>query len=309
MPLRNEGVSSSFPAMTAELESIDADGFTFDWTTVSGSVRYFNYACLGGSIEAKLVRCQMNNTNVAESFAHGLSGAPTAVILFSVLNEQPVPASRTTLYASIGAWAGGSQFSGSIWSNNGVTTTATRRILSTTKALVRVAGSIDRSLSIASVDGTNVNVTYPDTTAINQYYFWMLCIRGCRAKVGTFTLGGVLTPTEITCPGIRPKFFMPVLIPGGHVSPDAILSTMLMGVGASDGLATTSSGLTEVNNVTTTLSRRWQSNNNLDDYDSAGNLMIRSDISFGEESVIVDPTTNTSSTWGQGGYLILGDAA
>lgn len=292
--------------LQAGLQSINSDGFSYGASSVSGSP-IINYFSLGGDIESNLVLCRMNGTNAAESFAHGLSGEPTAILLFSAINATAPPNTGTNLFASIGAWAGGNQFGASIYSNNGVTTTSTRRLFSTSHALARTTTAIQRSLAVSSVDATNVNVTYPDTTSTSQDYFWMLCLRNCRAQVGTFQLNGSLSPVTISCPGIQPRLFLPVFVPNGIPFDGSVLGTNILSIGASDGTNTVSCGITDGTVVTTTNSRRFQSSTALVDYDTAGTLIVSAGVSFSGQSVIVDATTNTSSTWGQGGYLIIGN--
>jgi len=84
--------------LDANLSSMDADGFTRNWSTVNATAFIQNHIALGGSdLEVSLVQCQMNGTNSAQSFAHGLSGAPTGVLFFSVLNLVAPPATASQL--------------------------------------------------------------------------------------------------------------------------------------------------------------------------------------------------------------------
>jgi hypothetical protein len=111
--------------------SVGSDGFTLDWTATASS-HILNHICLGGAdLEVSLTQHQMNSTNDPQSFAHGLSGAPTGLMFLSVLDSTDPPSTSTFLVLNIGAHAGSNQFSAAFISNNAATTTLTRRLLAT----------------------------------------------------------------------------------------------------------------------------------------------------------------------------------
>lgn len=292
----------------ASLSSLDADGFTGNWTTVSGLANILNHIALGGAdLEVSLVQCQMNGTNAAQSFAHGLSGAPTGVLFFTTWNAT-APANTTTgINCGIGAWAGGNQFDAFTYSQNGVSTSNTGRRLSTS-SVVSYFGSgktLFRSMAVNSVDTTNVNVTYPVTVDNAQAYFWMLCIRGAKCQVGTFDCNGSTSPLTIATSGITPKLFLPVFVPQGVDSVGSVLNGLLLTIGACDGTNNVSCGITDENGLTTTDARRYQSSSSLAEY-YAGSKAFEGTAVFSGESVIITPTINTNVIWGQGGYLCIG---
>ncbi len=109
---------------------------------------------------------------------------------------------------SIGAWAGSTQFSASIFSQGSLTTTSTRRLLASTACLSITTTSVARSMAVATVDATNVNVTYPVTADASQFRFFMLAIRGAKCQVGTFNCNGSTSPLTINTTGITPKLFL-----------------------------------------------------------------------------------------------------
>lgn len=297
------------PHLRASRTSFDSDGFTLNWSLVDPTVRVINHICLGGSkLEANLVPCQMNGTNAAQSFAHGLSGTPTAVLFFCPITSAAAPTTQLGLISSIGAWANGSQFGASIYSQNAVTTTVSRRVLSSSHVLANIDTAVTRSMAVSSVDSTNVNVTYPVTAFSGQLHFYMLCLRGCRAQVGTFDYNDSLDPLAIACPGIIPRLFMPIFIWQGVSSIGSILTNAMMSIGASDGTTTVSCGISDTNSVTTTETRRHQSSLSLAEYSLAGGFRSEASVSFSGQSVIVDPSTiNIVADYGQGGYLIIGE--
>ena len=289
--------------LEADFSAFGSDGFTLDWSLVFGSAKILNHICLGGAdLEVSLVQCQMNGTNAAQSFAHGLSGAPTGVLFLGATNNTAPANTSGFLLASIGAWAT-NQFSAAIWSTNGATTTNTSRRLATTGVYAYVDNSgVQRAMAVSSVDATNVNVTYPTTTSAYQSYFWMLCIRGAKCQVGTFDAYGGDT---ITCSGIIPKLFLPVLVPTGVTLAGTVNSILNLSIGASDGTNNVSCGITDNNGVTTTNARRFQSSNSLVQYDATGTKHFEATAAFSGESVVLTRSTN-NQYYGEMGYLILG---
>jgi len=292
----------------ADLASLDAGGFTRSFSTVVGDARILNHIALGGAdLEVSLVQCQMNGTNVAQSFAHGLSGAPTGVLFLSGINSTAPANTVNELDLAIGAWAGANQFSAQIVSLTGVTTTSTNRLLKTDSVLGIVDTAVRRQMAISSVDATSVNVTYPVTTPAYQSYFWMLCIRGAKCQVGTFDCNGSTSPLTIATSGITPKLFLPVFVKDGVDSVGTVLNDLGLTIGACDGTNHVSCGIGDVNGATTTNARRWQDSTKFCERNpSNGNSIFEATAAFSGESVVLTPTLNSFSNWGQGAYLCVG---
>jgi len=293
----------------AGYSAFGSDGFTLNWTAVDAFERILNHIALGGAdLEVSLVQCQMNGTNAAQSFAHGLSGAPTGVLFFGSLSSTIPPITATSIYLGLGAWAGSNQFCARIFSNNGVTTTATNRALATNGVLGWLnASGIQRTMAVSSVDATNVNCTYPVTTAASQDYFFMLAIRGAKCQVGTFDCNGSTSPLTIATSGITPKLFLPVFVKDGVDSVGTVLNDLGLTIGACDGTNHVSCGIGDVNGATTTNARRWQDSTKFCERNpSNGNSIFEATAAFSGESVVLTPTLNSFSNWGQGAYLCVG---
>jgi hypothetical protein len=302
------GVAS---AAIAELDSLDSDGFTLNYTTKDGIARLFNHICLGGDdLEASLTLHQMNGTNADESFAHGLTGgAPDALLFFGIGETGLPPATSANAKFDFGAWAGGSQFAASIQSQNGVATTSTSRVLSNTEAYLtqQVTRTKLRSFAVSAVDSTNVDVSYVVTGSTGQFRFFMLALRGCKAQVGTFDCNGSTDPLTISTPGITPKLFLPVMMRLGVDSINTVQSDVYFSVGASDGTTNLSCGITDQSAVTTTNTRRFQSSNTIVDYGAGGVKNFEATSAFGSNSVELTPSTVRDENWGQGAYLVIGN--
>lgn len=292
----------------AELSSLDSNGFTLNWLSVLASARILNHICLGGAdLEVSLTQHQTNNTNAAQSFAHGLSGAPTGLLFFLNSFESP-PFTGTTAQLGLGIWANGSQNSSWTYSQHNSTTTNTGRLLCNDNifAAFGFTKTIVRSMAVSSVDSTNVNCTYPVTTTAGQLIFYMLAIRGAKCQTGTFDHNGSLSPLTISTTGITPKLFLPVFLPTGVDSINTVLNGLNFSIGASDGTNNVSCGITDVNGVTTTNARRSQTSNSLSEYDSTGALASTMTAAFSGESVVITPTTMVNNFYGQGCYFVVG---
>jgi hypothetical protein len=300
--------------LVADLNALGSDGFTLNWSTVQATERILNHICLGGAdLEVSLTQHQMNATNAPQSFPHGLTGgAPTGLMMFAVSVNAP-PVTESPLQMGIGAWAGSNQFSSFVYSQSAQTTTNTGRQLSTGNVF-GIFGStktISRTMSVSSVDATNVNVTYPTTVSNGQMFFWLLAIRGACCQVGTFDCNGSTSPLAINTPGITPRLFLPVFVPSGVDNVNTVQNGLNLAIGACDGTRNVSCGITDENGRTGTNStnaRRFQNSSAIEERNNAGTSVFSATVAFVSQSVVLTPTVNSSSTYGQGGYLIIGES-
>lgn len=300
-------VFNNVVGIESSLQSFGSDGFTLNWATVLGVPIVFNHICLGGAdLEVSLTQHQLNGTNSSQSFAHGLSGAPTGLLFFSMGSTATPPSTQTFAAMSIGAWAASGQWRASATSNHGVTTTETRRCLYTTGVIGQGHTSISRMMAVSSVDATNVNCTYPVTSGTDQHIFFMLAIRGAKCQTGTFNFNGSTSPVTIATPGISPRLFLPVFVPLGVQTINTILGDANIAIGACDGTNTISCGLTDRDAQTTTNARRFQSSTIFQEYNTVGTMITESTAAFSGQSVVITPTTVNASSYGQAAYLVIG---
>lgn len=295
----------------ASRQSLDANGFTLNYSAVDAVARISNHICLGGvDLEVSLTQHQLNGTNAPQSFAHGLSGVPTGIISFSIGIDNTPPATVPTMAYHLGLWANGQQYLTSILAMNGFLTTQTKRTLVNGRCLTAglgSGGSYVRSLSIDSVDTSNVNCTYQDTADAGQRLFWMLAIRGAKCQAGTFHCNGSLSPLGISCMGITPKLFFGLATPECVDNINTVRDSINLSLWASDGTNHVSCGITDLNGMTTSNTRRHQYSTVLSEITaSTGAQQFQATAKFVGQSVVITPTLITSSSFGQGGYLIIG---
>lgn len=292
-------------AAEAALQSLDAGGFTANWSAVTGTALILNHICLGGAdLEVSLTQHQMNGTGAAQSFAHGLSGAPTGLLFFAVGLPDAMPTTQPTAFAQIGAWSSSGQFGARISSFNGLTTSQTRRILSNSNVLCGGTTTSLHNMAVSSVDVTNVTVAYSGTFA--NIRFFMLAIRGAKCQTGTFYFNFSTSPVTIATPGISPRLFLPVFVPLGVQNLNVVLDDANIAIGACDGTNTISCGLTDRNAQTTTNARRFQSSTSFQEYNTIGTMITESTAVFSGQSVVITPTTVNASSYGQAAYLVIG---
>lgn len=292
----------------ADIAAIGASGFTLNWSTVDPVSYLLNHICLGGAdLEVSLTQHQLNGTNASQVLPHGLGGPPTGLLMFHAGNNALPPNTASVLSYGVGAWAGGSQWASRAYSNNGVTTTETRRELRNDCWYTGGTTTTTRTSAVSSVDATNVNVTYPVTSSTYQSYIWMLAIRGAKCQTGTFDCNGSTSPLTIPCSGITPKLFLPVFLPVGVDQIGIVQDGLAMTIGASDGVNTVSCGITDSNGLTTTNARRYQASSAFEEYFIfAGTKTFEAQCSFSGQSVVISPSMNADPNFGQGAYLIIG---
>lgn len=295
----------------AGLTSFDADGFSVDWT-VAGDATLAGYLALGGGIEVSVTEHQMNATNAAESFSHGLSGPPDALLFYSIADATTPPATAAIASMTVGVWTPDFQGSSAIFANNGATTTSTRRILSNTSVIVRLETTNRRAMAVSSVDSSNVNAIYTNTSTVAQIRFFMVAIRGCRATSGLLDITPGATPTldpfTIATPGLAPKAFFATMVPSGAGTPGGALAAVFNSIIASDGITTHSMGITDLSGVTTSNARRYRSGSTMQERNDGSGIILDAAVTFPEESVVITPATNSTNIYGEGIYLVLGNA-
>jgi hypothetical protein len=135
----------------------------------------------------------------------------------------------------------------------------------------------------------------------------MLAIRGAKCQVGTFDCNGSTSPLTISTTGITPKLFLPVFVPGGVDNINTVQNSNALTIGASDGTNTVCYGITDENGLSSgTNTLKTQSNTTIKEYDFGGTLAFDGAVSFSGQSVVITPSVNIGTTFGQGAYLVIG---
>jgi hypothetical protein len=165
-------------AEQAERQSLDSDGFTLNWTTVSGSAMYFYWIALKGP-QFKVVS-HTQNTSTGTKQTTGVGFQPSG-LLFGSFKQ---PADTSVVIADPGTWtlgaASGSSARSAIWLGdlNDATNTDTDSALTRSAVLqARAPGTAtvvaEADLQSLDSDGFTLNWTTADATARQ---FWSLAI-------------------------------------------------------------------------------------------------------------------------------------
>lgn len=174
----------------ASLVSMDADGFTLNWTdtTEPGSGYKIFYMALGGSdvTEASVV----NWTVPEETGNQAVTGAgfqPTAV-LHLMANTPSNPESATGAKLCIGAMTASAQWAAHYHTRNGTLSSNTQRYANTDRCVVSItdAQAVDISAAYISMDADGFTVNFGTVTGTAEQVI-SLCLDMPNAALGSFT--------------------------------------------------------------------------------------------------------------------------
>lgn len=292
----------------AEFVNNLSNGFRLNWTKANASEYIYNRFNLGGlDLERSVTFHTMNATLSDEAFAHGLSGKPTLLIMFTHGNSSL--GTNTSAIWSLGAWAKGNQISTAFVSRYGRTITEAHRYFSEQHTINRLSntGTLIRAMTVNSVDESEIQVSYSGSN-ITEYKFTMLAVRGCTAQVGSFDCNG----GEIDIPhvGMTPRLWLPISLREASDSPDTTLGSVYYGLGACDGTNNVSCFYSDQDAKDTatggTRARKEQRSDEIRVATTTGAEVFSATATLSTDNVKVTPTV-TSSTYDQGGYITIGD--
>ena len=224
----------------ADLQSLDADGFTLNWTTNSANVNYdnivYNFLAIGGAdVSAKVVTSTAKMTTGTQGVT-GVGFTPD-VVLHASSSNTAVPQSGAHHYFSLGAMdAAGGQWANAIFSFDNAAAADTARYQRTDKAfaLLSNATTVDSEAAFQSMDADGFTLNWTNAAA-SGWQLIHLCLAGVNAKVGSFTKSIAAAPAAQSVTGLT---FQPsaVLftsdIAGATTS---VLTNAFWGMGATDG--------------------------------------------------------------------------
>ena len=190
----------------ADLASFTADTFTLDWETVDGTARDYHWCALGGTgVEANVVSLQAPLSTGNQNYAHGLAGAPTALLGFSANNLAAAPSQDFAAEAGMSLGASDittDVFSGVFISNSGG---GSSRVQSGNFLSHANPATVHEAAVVSSVDGTNITLNWTQVNSAEYYY--ILALRGVVAESGTYT-SPTSAGTKIVTTSFAPKLFM-----------------------------------------------------------------------------------------------------
>lgn len=166
---------------TADLTSLDADGFTINWSTAPAAAWVVNYIALGGSDLTNVVLKQITAPAATGNQAStGVGFQPDALILISAGLTTASTTSATHAILGLGLAKSSSA--------QGTTSTVDiSRIESTSSALITYSAGSTKTLDAAltSLDSDGFTLNFGTTTS--GAVIWVLCLKGGSYAVGAET--------------------------------------------------------------------------------------------------------------------------
>lgn len=182
------------PTVFAEADhvSMDADGFTLNWTTVPGVGNpYCHFIALGGTdlANVKVGEFVLPTSTNATYGVTGVGFQPDAILVFGLADETALPASTATGLLFLGAATSSSSRAACSYANrDNRTDTELARFLTATKVIHEIggAGAIKAEADLVSMDtdGFTLNVSTAPAVADRVFY---VALKGPRFKVGVET--------------------------------------------------------------------------------------------------------------------------
>lgn len=175
---------ASTTVLTADLTSMDADGFTLNWSVVSSGVQV-NYLALGGSdlTNAAIKQLQAPASTGSQAYT-GVGFRPDAVIAVSV-GDTATPDNGSLSRARFGM--GAASGSSAQWATSSEWEGGSANGYQRTNQVIAVIGNgakvVEANLTSFDSDGFTLNWG----TTTNGVYCWFLCLKGGQFKAGSIS--------------------------------------------------------------------------------------------------------------------------
>lgn len=210
----NGGSDTAF--LVADLDSMDSDGFTLDWTTVQASAYKISYIALGGTDLTNVAIKQLQSPASTGSVGYtGVGFQPDSAISISTGSATTPPAVNNNSGSRQGISfinSSAQKGLGVDWSD--VSFTKRQGIVQKTNAHVSAnadsSPTIYNEASFTSFDSDGFTLNWTTITASNRYAY-VLCLKGLQSKVGVFNQNTTGTGTgnqSITGVGFQPAVTM-----------------------------------------------------------------------------------------------------
>lgn len=220
------------PACAADLVSLDSDGFTLNWTTVSSGI-IVNYLALGGAdLTNAAIKQFTSPTSTGNQATTGVGFQPDLVIFGGLTNSATAPPATlgTSLPLDMGWMTSAAQGDLSWHYQSGTAFNAYQR---TASAFAGISGgSKVREASYVSMDSDGFTLNWTAVSA-SARYIWAICLKGGQYKVGAFN-----KPTSTGNSGVTGVGFLPtaeMFLTFGIAAQTTVSTTARAALGASTG--------------------------------------------------------------------------
>lgn len=197
-------VASGAPKCAADMVSLDADGFTVNWTTVSSGI-LVNYLALGGAdLTNAAIKQFTSPTSTGNQATTGVGFQPDLVIFGGLTNTATAPPATlgTALPLDMGWMTSAAQgdLSWNYSSGGGVVNAYQR----TASAFAGISGSTKvREAAYVSLDSDGFTLNWSAVSA-SARYIWAICLKGGQYKVGAFDKPTSTGNSGVTGVGFQP---------------------------------------------------------------------------------------------------------
>ncbi|MBI4683858.1 MAG: hypothetical protein HY755_01520 [Nitrospirae bacterium] len=207
----NVGANTQLIAQ-AELTSLDADGFTLNWTTNDPNAYRIHFIALGGDITNALASTFTLNTTIVPptQSVTGVGFQPDFVMFLWSFNE-PVDSNRNNAEIGIGFAQSSTARSAMVFAdrNNRADNTSKRWQQRTNAAILLLNPNAnppnqDAIADFVSMDADGFTVNKSDAPAANTPVFF-LALKGGRHKVDSFNQPAITGNQTITGVGFKPE--------------------------------------------------------------------------------------------------------
>lgn len=195
--------TSSGYYLRASIVSLDADGFTLNWSDVLGSARTCMYLAIAGLTNVHVGNFTANTSTGTKSIT-GVGFEPDSVLFGHTISTVKNSASLANTFFGLGASDGSNDCS--VFCSTDSNGATSRKLSSSTYSLSTVAGNIvthEASVDSLDADGFTLDT---DTTNGSAYYHGYIAIRGASvgivqhdspASTGEQSIGGMTVDPEV----------------------------------------------------------------------------------------------------------------
>lgn len=192
--------------IAADFVSMDALGFTVNFTTVSATQYVINYLALGGSsLTNAATAAYLTNLGAGNQSVTGTGFQPDVTVIFTDNYPTTMPSTAGPPRPNYGvALSSSNRFEVNVTLTRQATTTGAvcQQDQTGIEHELNGTGSTLHQMDFVSQDANGFTVN--QTTAPGQGYFFYLCIKGPRMAIGSITQPTTTGPQAISGLGFRP---------------------------------------------------------------------------------------------------------
>tara|TARA_Y100000310_G_scaffold333763_1_gene411974 strand:+ start:2968 stop:4644 length:1677 start_codon:yes stop_codon:yes gene_type:complete len=244
----------------ANLDSMDPDGFTLDWTTSNATSREVGYMALGGDIEVSLDQIVEPTTAKKVSYT-GPGFEPDFLIGYGIgTPTAPTAALAHNNYCLGFGTSPDNEGVVGMYAQDGQPSSVTRRVQDEETFLQIITASVGDSARIHSFDPSGYTLDWTIVAGASRYF--VLAVRGdIQSKIVTFGADTSTGPQSITGAGFKPSALL--IQSFGNVATEGVTNGTNVSVGFTDGDNQYSQLARDLNNQDTINSGRAQFNDRI----------------------------------------------